>query len=130
MKKQSILLLVSIIISSTLLAQNSVVKYCSVVTEYSYRGNSRIPKIHADYGSISNFNLIKDSTIVKNLDKVSGFNNPIDVLDYMHELGWELLPFNNMLANNNFQALQQIFYFKKTFKQEDCNHSVLDIFLK
>jgi hypothetical protein len=108
MKKKLIYVLI-VFLSATNFSfgQDKVEKYCEVSIREGFP-----QKVLVDFGNPNAY--FKDSTEKKSLLAVGNLKNAVDVLDYMHTLGWDLatsmfVPYNS----------KKIFYFKKTFDKSE-----------
>lgn len=68
-------------------AQNKVKRYCEVSSsdKFFYSGYA------VDYGQNRKYNPLKDSVCIRKLQKVESLETRVEVLNYMSELGWDLV---------------------------------------
>lgn len=116
MKSKIVLIVVSIFVITNIMAQSKLVRYSSIRI---VNANGRGQKIYIDFGTSEKFNIYKDTTIISGLQKVHEMHNQMDAINYMNDIGWELLNFNNITFGYTSNIADIIFYFKRTFKPED-----------
>jgi hypothetical protein len=106
-KKLTYALVAFLSVTNFCFGQEKIEKYCEVTIREIFP-----QKVWINFGNPNTY--FKDSTEKKNLLAVGNFKNAIDVLDYMHKLGWDLatslfVPYNS----------KKIFYFKKIFDKSE-----------
>jgi hypothetical protein len=96
---------------SPCLAQEKTERYCEVI---SYPGLLKNEKIKVDFGEKSAFSAFRDTAMVSRLLKVQESKSPVDILNYMGSLGWELV---NVVPNLDEHSTTNgyAFFFKKSF---------------
>jgi len=100
------------------LAQKSD-RYCEVqCTDRSWRregkGSWMISLVTSQADSIFGW---KDPAVLLQLSRVAGFQNPVDVLNYMGSIGWTLA------ATTSIAGPVHFFYFKKSFDPAELKTS-------
>ena len=107
MKKKLIYAIVAFfLIANFCFGQDKIGKYCKVQFDYTFFGK----KITTGLGSLDI--KFKDSTVDKNLLALKKLKNEVDVLDYMHKFGWELI------SSSNYRGYKE-FYFRKIFDKSE-----------
>ena len=106
-KKLIISVVIFISVINFCFGQEKIEKYCEVMVKEGFP-----QKILVDFGNPNAY--FKDSTEKKNLLAVENFKNAVDVLDYMHKIGWDLV--TSMFVPYNSK---KIFYFKKVFDKSE-----------
>ena len=99
MKKKLISCLAAIFFSYCCFSQAKVEKFCEI-TINTFR------HVSLDFGNDHAY--IRDSAIRAELNMVTGFNNTVDILNYMTRLGWTLV-------SSSATDRRKVFYFKKLF---------------
>lgn len=80
--------------------------------------NYTIKKVFVDYGQADNVILFKDSSIIRNIEKVKNFKSEASILNYMFLLKWSLV-------NSYSVAGDATFIFKKSFLQNEFTPQAL-----
>lgn len=115
MKKNfAVLPVVLLLLTTTAFAQRKVTKYC-VVSGYAVSLLGAHIRVH--YGEVDSLFSFKDSSVKRNLQKVSSFKTLPDALNFMGTLGWKLVG----MVNDESRSLIR-FYFKKTFAPEELEN--------
>jgi hypothetical protein len=112
MKKHLLLLLILILASvSYVHAQTKVEKYCQVTIGTNYPGHKKTAKmlIGENKGRFA----LKDSAVLKELNQVNDFSTGPDILNYMTQIGW------NLVSIHSISPLYEVFYFKRTFDSSE-----------
>lgn len=111
--RKTILLVLFTLVISNLLAQNQAEKFCRVDVILKLK-KINITNIDIDFGKNNSF---KDTTIITNLEKVKLLDNSIDALNYMEQLGWELVTIVAHKALYSGELGREVYFFRKKFEK-------------
>lgn len=113
MKKILIFLSICLFFSvEVVIAQNKTQMFCKIIITPAKNGEN----ITIDYGKRSTYSFINDTTILAKMEKINGFNNDMDALNYMTSLGWELIKAFPLVRT--YSTEKYIYLFKKEFKHD------------
>ncbi|MDR3694697.1 hypothetical protein [Mucilaginibacter sp.] len=112
MKKHLLLFLTLILTSvSYAHAQTKVDKYCQVTIGTNNVNRKKVAKI--SFGENKGKFALKDSIIIKQLYQVNDLATGTDILNYMAQIGW------NLVSIHSSSPWYEVFYFKRTFDSSE-----------
>ena len=116
-----------ILFINNLFAQEKVERYCKIISFSDWSADHIQHKtlitysnshLQLDFGMKESFSKLKENNVIVDLEKVKELTDEIDALNYMKDIGWELL---NIVPEKNLEygkTDRKIFYFKKSFEKQ------------
>lgn len=119
-KLAAALLLLFFTLSAVAQNKEKATAFCSVFAQGKML--SKKFSMRLDLGDNAGFNNFKDPAIKQQLLKVEAYNNPVDVLNFMTHMGWQLV--STVGLNAGGATVGYNFFFKKEMDPDELEVTV------